>query len=167
MDSAARAPHVPAASAYAATTPRSTPAARTILLVEDDEADALLIREALDQVGYERNVTQVGDGIEALAHLRDPGATRPDLIVLDLNMPRMGGRELLGILKADESLRLVPTVVLTSSRAPDDIAASYARHANAFVTKPIDLEDFNVAVRGIDTFFLDIASTPPDADTGW
>ncbi|HEV2635937.1 MAG TPA: response regulator [Actinocrinis sp.] len=156
MNRAARDPF--ARPAHAATGPLGAPGARTILLVEDDEADALLIREALDQAGCERTVTQVGDGIEALAHLRDPARPRPDLIVLDLNMPRMGGRELLGILKADESLRLVPTVVLTSSKAPDDIAAAYARHANAFVTKPIDLEDFNVAVRGIDAFFLDIAS---------
>jgi len=136
----------------------------TILLVEDDDADALLIREALLQAVGPRQVTQVADGVEALAYLRESGRPRPDLIVLDLNMPRMGGRELLAVLKADVCLQVVPTVILTSSNAPDDIADSYAKHANAYVTKPVTLDAFIDAVRSIDTFFLDTASGPPRAD---
>jgi CheY-like chemotaxis protein len=99
--------------------------------------------------------------VEALEYLRDPGKARPDLIVLDLNMPRMGGQELLEILKADTALQIVPAVVLSTSKAPEDVAGAYAGHANAYVTKPVDLDDFNDAVRNIDAFFLDIACTAP------
>ena len=135
--------------------------APSILLVEDDAADALLIREALMRADNTRSVTRVGDGVEALEYLRDPGKARPDLIVLDLNMPRMGGQELLAILKADTALQVVPAVVLSTSQAPEDVAGAYAGHANAYVTKPVDLDDFNDAVRNIDAFFLDVACTPP------
>jgi CheY-like chemotaxis protein len=132
-----------------------------VLLVEDDAADALLIKEALREGGMARNITQVGDGVEALAYLRDAARPRPDLIVLDLNMPRMNGRELLGLLKADNVLRVVPVVVLTTSSAPDDITAAYNQHANAYVTKPVNLDDFVTAVRRIDSFFLDTAAKVP------
>ncbi|WP_033217124.1 response regulator [Kitasatospora phosalacinea] len=131
-----------------------------ILLVEDDPADALLIEEALLDRGDTRSITQVSDGLAALERLRDPSLARPDLIVLDLNMPRMNGRELLGVLKSDEELKVIPTVVLTTSGAPDDISAAYRNHSNAYITKPVNLDDFVRAVRQIDTFFLDTA-TPP------
>ncbi|MEU8952090.1 response regulator [Streptomyces sp. NPDC048489] len=131
-----------------------------VLLVEDDMADAMLIEEALSERGA-RNLTQVTDGLAALEHLRAPGRIRPDLIVLDLNMPRMNGRELLKILKADEDLQTIPIVVLTTSSAPEDVAGSYNSHANAYVTKPVNLEEFEQAVQSIDAFYLDTATRPP------
>ncbi|MFD9464935.1 response regulator [Streptomyces sp. NPDC060027] len=131
-----------------------------VLLVEDDMADALLIEEALSERGA-RNLVQVTDGVAALEHLRAPDTARPDLIVLDLNMPRMNGRDLLRILKADESLQTIPVVVLTTSTAPDDVADAYSSHANAYVTKPVNLEEFEQAVQSIDAFYLDTATRPP------
>ena len=135
--------------------------ARTIMLVDDDEADVLLITEALSAGDAERTVCRARDGAEALAFLRDPARPRPDLIILDLNMPRMNGRELLTIIKTDPDLHLIPTVVLTTSHAAEDIAGSYAGHANAFVTKPVTLDSFTDAVRSIDHFFMDTATVPP------
>ncbi|WP_327287340.1 response regulator [Streptomyces sp. NBC_01198] len=132
----------------------------TVLLVEDDDADALLIEEALLERGMARAVHRATDGITALAHLRDAASPRPDLLVLDLNMPRMNGRELLAVLKSDPLLVTVPVVVLTTSAAPDDITGAYREHANAYVTKPVNLDDFNRAVQGIDDFFLDTVSHP-------
>ncbi|MER8010372.1 MULTISPECIES: response regulator [unclassified Streptomyces] len=131
-----------------------------VLLVEDDLADAMLIQDALAERGT-RNLTQVSDGVEALEYLRDPNNERPDLIVLDLNMPRMNGREFLAVVKEDADLRTIPVVVLTTSAAPDDVAGAYQHHANAYVTKPVNLEDFEAAVRSIDAFYLDIAVKPP------
>ncbi|MGV9271416.1 response regulator [Kitasatospora sp. NPDC003701] len=131
-----------------------------VLLVEDDIADAMLIEEALAERGA-RNLVQVTDGLAALEHLRAPGSVRPDLIVLDLNMPRMNGRDLLKVLKSDESLRTIPVVVLTTSSAPDDVNGAYSSHANAYVTKPVNLEEFERAVQSIDAFYLDTATRPP------
>ncbi|RAJ31759.1 response regulator receiver domain-containing protein [Kitasatospora sp. SolWspMP-SS2h] len=131
-----------------------------VLLIEDDAGDAVLIGEALNERGA-RDLIQVTDGIAALEHLRDPASARPDLIVLDLNMPRMNGRELLRILKSDESLRTIPVVVLTTSSSPHDISDAYSNHANAYVTKPVNLEAFERAVRSIDAFYLDTATRPP------
>lgn len=141
----------------AATGPRSY----DVLLVEDDEADAMLITEALSEHALARTVGQVEDGVAALEWLRDPDRPRPDLIVLDLNMPRMNGRELLGVLKNDEKLKMIPVVVLTTSGAPEDVSSAYERHANAYVTKPVNLDDFIRTVRSIDAFFLDTAATVP------
>ncbi|MDT0309226.1 response regulator [Streptomyces sp. DSM 44917] len=132
-----------------------------ILLVEDDPADAMLIEEALRQRGGERSLVQVEDGVAALDYLRDPLKPRPDLIVLDLNMPRMNGRELLAVLKQEDELKVIPVVVLTTSSAPDDVEAAYRRHANAYVTKPVNLDDFTRAVHDIDAFYLDTAVTVP------
>jgi CheY-like chemotaxis protein len=132
-----------------------------ILLVEDDQADALLIEGALLDRGFGRSVTQVEDGVAALERLRDPERNRPDLIVMDLNMPRMNGHELLAILKADQELRVIPVVVLTTSNAPDDVMGAYSRHANAYITKPIDLDGFVEAVRSMDNFFHDTATKVP------
>ena len=143
---------------------------RDILLVEDDAADAILVEEALRVRGSARSVVWVPDGLAALERLRDPQAGRPDLIVVDLNMPRMNGRELLDVLKADERLKSIPVVVLTTSDAPADVRAAYQRHANAYITKPVNLDDFVRAVRSIDSFFLDTAVLPdregPAADSG-
>ncbi|WP_405009235.1 response regulator [Kitasatospora sp. NBC_01539] len=132
-----------------------------VLLVEDDAADAMLIEEALEEKA-QRDIVRVGNGEDALEHLRAEGALLPDLIVLDLNMPRMNGRELLDIIKIDESLKSIPVVVLTTSAAPDDVTGAYRRHANAYVTKPVQLDDFTRAVQSIDSFYLDTAVTPSD-----
>jgi CheY-like chemotaxis protein len=134
---------------------------RDILLVEDDLADAMLIEEALLQRGAARTITLVQDGIAALEHLRSPGLATPDVIVLDLNMPRMNGRELLAVLKNDPELKVIPVVVLTTSSAPDDVSGAYRRHANAYITKPVNLDEFIHAVQSIDTFFLDTATGVP------
>ncbi|MFJ6700620.1 response regulator [Streptomyces sp. NPDC091272] len=128
-----------------------------VLLVEDDMADAMLIEEALSERGT-RNLVQVTDGVAALEHLRAADTARPDLIVLDLNMPRMNGRELLKVLKTDEDLQAIPVVVLTTSTAPDDVTGAYSSHANAYVTKPVNLQEFEQAVQSIDAFYLDTAT---------
>ncbi|MFE7187063.1 response regulator [Streptomyces erythrochromogenes] len=130
-----------------------------VLLVEDDMADALLIEEALSERGA-RNLVQVTDGVAALEHLRAPGSPRPDLIVLDLNMPRMNGRDLLRVLKNDDDFQTIPVVVLTTSSAPDDVSGAYSSHANAYVTKPVNLEEFEQAVQSIDSFYLDTVTRP-------
>ncbi|MBQ0854976.1 response regulator [Streptomyces sp. NPDC057621] len=130
-----------------------------VLLVEDDMADAMLIEEALSERGA-RNLVQVTDGVAALEHLRTPGTPRPDLIVLDLNMPRMNGRDLLKVLKTDDDLQTIPVVVLTTSTAPDDVTGAYSSHANAYVTKPVNLDEFEQAVQSIDAFYLDTATRP-------
>lgn len=137
------------------------PRTYTVLLVEDDMADAMLIEEALTERGMARGIERADDGVAALEYLRDPRTDRPDLIVLDLNMPRMNGRELLNVLKNDVDLSSIPIVVLTTSAAPDDVDAAYRQHANAYVTKPVNLDDFIGAVQSIDSFFLDIAAIPP------
>ncbi|MGW5526718.1 response regulator [Streptomyces xanthochromogenes] len=142
--------------------PMTTAPARAfdVLLVEDDIADAMLIEEALSERGA-RNLVQATDGVAALEHLRDPDSVRPDLIVLDLNMPRMNGRELLRVLKTDEDFQTIPVVVLTTSSAPDDVTDAYSSHANAYVTKPVNLQEFEQAVQSIDTFYLETATRPP------
>ncbi|MFI6019165.1 response regulator [Streptomyces sp. NPDC051287] len=131
-----------------------------VLLVEDDEADALLIQDALQARGA-RRLTQVQDGVAGLEYLRDRSNPRPDLIVLDLNMPRMNGRELLAVIKEDEDLRTIPVVVLTTSSAPEDVTGAYRKHANAYVTKPVNLDDFERAVQSIDMFYLETATRLP------
>jgi len=139
-----------------------------VLLVEDDPGDALIATEALARAssrggGYE--VHLVGDGREALDFLRGEGdhvgAPRPGLILLDLNMPRMDGREALTLIKGDPSLWSIPVVVFTTSTAEADVLASYQGHANAYVTKPLELDDLEAAVRQIGAFYTGIASLPP------
>ncbi|WP_436774869.1 response regulator [Yinghuangia sp. YIM S09857] len=142
--------------------PLIAPHGYDILLVEDDAADAVLIQEALRERDT-RTITRVTDGVAALEYLRNPSTTHPDLIVLDLNMPRMSGRELLHVLKNDDELKAIPVVVLTTSGAPEDVAASYRNHSNAYVTKPMNLDDFARAVRSIDDFFLETATLPAQA----
>jgi CheY-like chemotaxis protein len=136
-----------------------------VLLVEDDPGDVLMTREAFEEHKIGNRLNVVPDGVEALAYLRReepyPDATRPDLILLDLNLPRRDGREVLQEIKADESLRMIPVVVLTTSQLDEDILRSYQLHANAYVTKPVDFDQFIRAVRQIDEFFVSVVKLPP------
>jgi two-component system response regulator len=136
----------------------------SVLLVDDDEGDLLMIQEALDSGTAAHEIHVVHDGQEALDFLRRQGryadAPRPDLVLLDLNMPRMDGRQVLAAVKVDQELRKIPIVVLTTSRAPADIASSYDLHANAYVTKPMSLDELTAVVKGIDDFFGGIADLP-------
>jgi CheY-like chemotaxis protein len=129
----------------------------SVLLVDDDPGDVLMIEEALEQLDSARTVHVVNDGEEALAFLRRKGrftdAPRPDVVLLDLNMPRMDGRQVLADVKSDETLRTIPIVVFTTSQAPADVMSSYALHANAYVTKPINLDELTEIVQRIDDFF--------------
>nr|MDT0664600.1 response regulator [Micromonospora sp. DSM 115978] len=135
-----------------------------VLLVEDDPGDVLMTREAFEDHKLRNNLNVVNDGVEALAYLRGEGeyagAARPDLILLDLNLPRRDGRQVLEEVKADESLRRIPIVVLTTSEAEEDVLRSYDLHANAYITKPVDFEQFVSVVRHIDDFFVTIARLP-------
>jgi CheY-like chemotaxis protein len=135
-----------------------------ILVVDDDDADALMISEALEATDGNATVERVSDGREALDYLRREGKFgdkhRPDLILLDLNMPRMDGRETLAAIKADDELKAIPVVILTTSGATPDIVSSYQHRANAYVTKPFGLEDFEQTVRQIDRFYREVASLP-------
>lgn len=136
-----------------------------ILLVEDNAADVRLTVEALREGKVRNNLNVVRDGVEALEYLRrsgkHEGAPRPDLVLLDLNLPRKDGREVLAEIKADPDLRQIPIVVLTTSSAERDIVASYTLHANCFITKPVDLHQFFEVVRSIDEFWLSIVRLPP------
>jgi CheY-like chemotaxis protein len=144
---------------------RSPPAPIEILLVEDDAGDALLTRRALENSKISNSVRVVTDGVAALAYLRrqppHTGTVRPDLILLDLNLPKKDGREVLAEVKADPKLRQIPVVVLTTSSAELDIARSYDLHANAYVTKPVDLAKFMQVIQAIDDFFVTIVRLPP------
>jgi CheY-like chemotaxis protein len=136
-----------------------------VLLVEDDPGDVLMTREAFEEHLLNNHLSVVNDGAEAIDYLRRRGpytdAPRPDLILLDLNLPRRDGREVLAEIKADESLRQIPVVVLTTSQADEDILRSYQLHANAYVTKPVDLDRFIAVVKQIDEFFVSVVKLPP------
>ena len=136
-----------------------------ILVVDDDDADALMISEALESANTHTSVDRVVDGREALDYLRREGAyaqaLRPDLILLDLNMPRMDGRETLAAIKSDDLLKAIPVVILTTSGATPDIVSSYQHRANAYVTKPFGLDDFESTVQQINRFYREVASLPP------
>jgi CheY-like chemotaxis protein len=142
-------------------------AAINVLLIEDDPGDVLITREALSTGKVLHHLEVVDDGEAALAYLRQEGqytgAVRPDLIFLDLNLPRVNGHEVLAIVKADERLRHIPVVVLTTSNAEEDVLRSYDLHANAYVTKPVDLDAFMSVVRQVDDFFLTVARLPGHA----
>ncbi|MGW4502109.1 response regulator [Micromonospora sp. NPDC004336] len=141
-----------------------SPSPVRILVVDDDPGDVLMIEEALADSDVDKVIDVVSDGQEAMEFLRREGrhteARRPDVILLDLNMPRMDGRQVLGAVKGDEDLRTIPIVVLTTSNADTDIVGSYTLQANAYVTKPIDLDDFNDVVRRIDEFFGRVVVLP-------
>jgi two-component system, chemotaxis family, response regulator Rcp1 len=135
-----------------------------ILLVEDNPADVRLTKEALKEDKLHNNLNVVKDGVEALAYLRREGhfekAVRPDLILLDLNLPKKDGREVLKEIKEDEDLRCIPVVVLTVSEAEGDILRSYDLHANCYITKPLDLNQFSKVVKSIQDFWLTIVKLP-------
>ena len=136
-----------------------------VLLVEDDPGDVLMTKEAFEEHGTVNRLTVVPDGAEALAYRRREGdhadAVRPDLILLDLNLPKRDGREVLAEIKNDPELHQIPVVVLTTSQADEDILRSYKLHANAYVTKPVDYDKFIAVVRQIEQFFVDVVKLPP------
>src|SRR5579875_943257 len=138
----------------------------SVLLVEDDPGDVLIAQEAMAAGQLSTTLEVVNDGREAMAYLRRENgyasAPRPDLILLDLNLPRMSGHEVLAEVKNDPQLRRIPVVVLTTSQAHEDIAKSYDLHASVHVSKPVDFDDFAGVVKQIDEFFGNIAELPGD-----
>ncbi len=136
-----------------------------ILLVEDSPADVRLTREALKEAKVLNALHIVKDGAAALSFLRREGryadSPRPNLILLDLNLPRKDGREVLAEIKQDEDLKRIPVVVLTTSRAEEDIVRSYNLHANAYVSKPVDLAQFLHVIRSLEEFWLAVVTLPP------
>ncbi len=137
-----------------------------ILLVEDNPGDARLTIEALKEARVRNKLTHIADGIEALALLRQQGkyagTQRPDLILLDLNLPRKDGREVLAEIKADDRLKRIPVVILTTSQAEEDILKAYNLNANCYVSKPVDLDQFIRVVRTIKDFWLTIVKLPAE-----
>lgn len=144
--------------------PEPPPSPVVVLLVEDDPGDVLMIREAFDENRVRNELHVCSDGEDALAFLRQEApheaAPRPDLVLLDLNLPRRDGREVLAEIKADDRLRTIPVVILTTSEAEEDVLRSYALHANAYVTKPVDFDRFIDVVRQIDEFFVSVVKLP-------
>jgi CheY-like chemotaxis protein len=136
-----------------------------ILLVEDNPGDERLTREALKEGKVYSNLHWVKDGVEAMQFLRREAkyqeVPRPDIILLDLNLPKKDGREVLQDIKNDDKLKRIPVVVLTTSKAEEDVLRSYNLHANCYVTKPVDLEKFIVVVKSIDVFWLTVVTLPP------
>jgi CheY-like chemotaxis protein len=135
-----------------------------VLLVEDDPGDVLMTQEAFKDYKIANTLTVVTNGEDAIAYLRKQGrfadVATPDLVLLDLNLPRRDGREVLRDVKSDPELRRIPVVVLTTSDAEEDVLASYDLHANAYVRKPVDFEQFVSAVRAIDDFFITVVCLP-------
>jgi CheY-like chemotaxis protein len=149
-------------------TPNVQPKIIDILLVEDSPADVLIAREALAEAKLFNTIHVAEDGVEALDFLYKRGkfasVPRPDLILLDLNLPRKNGREVLAEIKADENLKSIPVVVLTTSSAEEDILKSYNLHANCYVVKPVEFDSFVKAVQSIQQFWFSIVSLPPDKE---
>ncbi len=135
-----------------------------ILLIEDSPSDTALTIEALEEGKIANNLSHVEDGVEAMDFLMRKGkyknASRPDLIMLDLNLPRKDGREVLAEIKADENLRIIPIIVLTTSRSDKDILQSYKLNANCYITKPVDFRQFMDVVRSIEKFWLSVVTLP-------
>jgi CheY-like chemotaxis protein len=135
-----------------------------VLLVEDDPGDVMMTREAFHDYKLHNELHVVSDGAEAMAFLRQEGEyagrPRPDLVLLDLNLPRMDGRQVLEAIKSDPELASIPVVVLTTSENEDDVLRSYSLHANAYVTKPVDFQRFIEVVRQIDDFFVTVVRLP-------
>ena len=145
-------------------TDREGPLALDVLLVEDDEGDVLMTREAFEFYKLGNQLHVVSDGEQALQFVRRTGpyadAPRPGMILLDVNLPRLSGLEVLAELKQDPDLMMIPVVMLTTSQADEDILRSYKLHANAYVSKPVDFEQFTEAIRQIDDFFLSLVQLP-------
>jgi len=137
-----------------------------ILLVEDSPADILITREAFEEARLLNDIHVVEDGIQAMEFLHREGiyasAPRPDLILLDLNLPRKNGREVLAEIKADNSLKVIPVIILTTSNAHDDIMQAYDLHANCYVVKPVGFESFLKAVQTIRNFWFSVVALPPE-----
>jgi CheY-like chemotaxis protein len=138
-----------------------------VLLVEDSPGDVRLTREALKEGKIRNNLSHVPDGVEAMAFLRHEGqyadVPKPDIVLLDLNMPRKDGREVLAEMKADARLKRIPVVVLTTSEAEQDILKTYDLHANCYITKPVDLDQFISIVRSVENFWLQLVKLPREA----
>jgi CheY-like chemotaxis protein len=136
-----------------------------ILLVEDSAGDVRLVKEALKENKFLNNLYVARDGVEAMKFLHQEGkyadAVRPDLILLDLNLPKKDGREVLAEVKGDEDLKRIPVVIMTVSEAEEDILKTYNLHANCYITKPIDLDQFIKVVRSVESFWLTIVKLPP------
>ena len=139
-----------------------------ILLVEDSPTDQLFAREALAAANLPHRLHIVDDGVEALAFLRRSGSyaasPRPDLVLLDLNLPRKDGREVLAELKADAHLSTIPVIVLTTSTTDEDVARAYGLRANCYIAKPVDFEQFKRVIQAIQLFWFEVAKLPPRAD---
>jgi CheY-like chemotaxis protein len=137
----------------------------SVLLVEDDPGDVLLIREAFADHKVGNVLSTVSDGVEAMRYVRGEGEyagrERPDLVLLDLNLPRKSGTEVLAEIKSDPELSTIPVIVLTTSEAEEDVMRSYEMHANAYITKPVYFERFREIVHQIDDFFIGIVKLPP------
>jgi CheY-like chemotaxis protein len=135
-----------------------------ILLVEDSAGDVRLVQENLKESKVRNALNVVGDGMEAMAYLRKEGkykdAPRPDLVLLDLNLPKKDGRQVLKEMKSDENLKCIPVVVLTISKGEEDIMKSYSLHANAYISKPVDLNQFLKVVKAIEEFWLTVVKLP-------
>jgi len=136
-----------------------------IMLIEDNPADVRLTQEALKEASVRNRLTVATDGAQAMAMLRHEtpygSCPRPDFILLDLNLPRKDGRQVLAEIKADERLRQIPVVVLTTSQATEDVLQSYDLQAAGFITKPVDLDEFLAVIAGIDRFWFSIVTLPP------
>jgi CheY-like chemotaxis protein len=136
-----------------------------ILLVEDNAGDVRLVKEALEENKFLNNLHVARDGVEAMKFLHKEGeyanAVRPDLILLDLNLPKKDGREVLAEVKVDEDLKRIPVVIMTISKAEEDILKTYNLHANCYITKPIDLDQFIKVVKSVENFWLAIVELPP------
>lgn len=136
-----------------------------LLLVEDNPADVVLTQESLEETKILHELHVVKDGVEAMDFLNHrgefPESPRPDLILLDLNLPRMDGREVLAAVKADPDLKRIPVVILTSSQAEEDVLRSYDLHANAYVTKPVDLSGFGKIIQGLEDFWFSVVRYAP------
>ncbi len=135
-----------------------------ILLVEDNPGDARLTLEAFKEGKVINHLMVMADGADALAYLRRQGqfsnSTPPDLILLDLNLPRKDGREVLAEIKSDDRLKKIPVIVLTTSAAPEDVRKAYGSHANCYITKPVDLDEFLRVVQSIESFWLSLVKLP-------
>lgn len=145
-------------------TKKSTSRPAEILLVEDNPGDVRLTQEAMKDGRFLVNLTVASDGVEAMSILRGEGPyankSRPDLILLDLNLPRKNGREVLSEIKADDDLKRIPVIVMTTSKAEQDIYRAYDLNANCYITKPVDLDEFLHIVRSIEDFWLTIVTLP-------
>ena len=136
-----------------------------ILLVEDSPSDLLMTREALERSKVLLEIHTVEDGVKTMEFLRREGkfktAPRPDVILLDLNLPKKDGREVLSEIKADPGLRVIPVIILTTSKADEDVTGAYQAHANCFITKPVGFANFNEVIRSIERHWFSMATLPP------